>query len=153
MPRISSEPYFHTMNGAFQNLVSEHSVEGVPASLYNLTKSVLDPYNLILIETQVFHLCHMMSIVAKSTCWEFKTWLYTSYHVGNAVSFIKQRGYCMKDGRISGYPDTKYMTVCQIEQRLTASSFSAKLLHIRQLVVSYSVALLRMMKWLQWRIS
>ena len=28
---------------AFQNLVSEHSVKGVPASLYNLTKSVPDP--------------------------------------------------------------------------------------------------------------
>ena len=30
---------------AFQNLVSEHSVEGVPASLYNLTKSVPDPFS------------------------------------------------------------------------------------------------------------
>ncbi len=28
---------------AFQNLVSEHSIAGVPASLYNLTKSVPDP--------------------------------------------------------------------------------------------------------------
>ena len=26
-----------------QNLVSEHSIEGVPASLYNLTKSAPDP--------------------------------------------------------------------------------------------------------------
>ena len=46
MSRISPEPYFHTTNDpfrAFQNLVSEHSVEGVPASLYNLTKSVPDP--------------------------------------------------------------------------------------------------------------
>ncbi len=29
---------------AFQNLVSEHSVEGVPTSLYNPTKSVPDPW-------------------------------------------------------------------------------------------------------------
>ncbi len=36
MSRISPEPYF-------QNLVSEHSIEGVPASLYTLTKSVPDP--------------------------------------------------------------------------------------------------------------
>ena len=28
---------------AFQNLVSEHSIEGVPTSLYNRTKSVPDP--------------------------------------------------------------------------------------------------------------
>ncbi len=28
---------------AFQNLVSEHSIEGTPASLYNLTKSAPDP--------------------------------------------------------------------------------------------------------------
>ncbi len=41
MSRISPEPYFHTMNGP---LVSEHSVEGVPASLYKLTKSVPDPF-------------------------------------------------------------------------------------------------------------
>ncbi len=38
MSMISPEPHFR----AFQNLVSEHSVEGVPASLYNLTKSVPD---------------------------------------------------------------------------------------------------------------
>ncbi len=30
---------------AFQNLVTEHSVEGVQASLYNLTNSVPDPLN------------------------------------------------------------------------------------------------------------
>ena len=45
MVRINLEPYFHTMNGpfrAFQNSVSEHSVEGVPASLHNLTKSAPD---------------------------------------------------------------------------------------------------------------
>ena len=65
MSRISTEPYFHSMNGplrnsvsflnqvnrpsesdfrAFQNLVNEHSIEGVPASLYNQTKSVPDPW-------------------------------------------------------------------------------------------------------------
>ncbi len=33
------------MQTAFQNLMVEHSVEGVPASLYNLTKSVPDPLN------------------------------------------------------------------------------------------------------------
>ena len=30
--------------GAFQNLVGEHSIAGVPPSLYNLTKSVPDPW-------------------------------------------------------------------------------------------------------------
>ena len=45
MSRISPEHYSHTMNGAFQNLVSEHSVVGVPASIYNLTKSVPDPFD------------------------------------------------------------------------------------------------------------
>ncbi len=35
------ERYF----SAFQNFVFEHSVASVPVSLYNLTKSVQDPYN------------------------------------------------------------------------------------------------------------
>ena len=59
-----------------------------------------------------------MSVVGKSTCSGFKTGLYISYHGGNAVRYIKQRGYFMKDGRISGYFDTKYMTVLRIEQIL-----------------------------------
>ncbi len=33
---------------AFQNLVGEHSIAGVPASLYNLTKSVPDPLTFLL---------------------------------------------------------------------------------------------------------
>ncbi len=41
-----------------------------------------------------------------------------SYHGGNAVSYIKQRGYFMKNARISGYFDTKYMTLHRIEQIL-----------------------------------
>ncbi len=43
---MGPEPYFCTNESnfkAFQNLVSEHSVAGVPASLYYLTKSVPDP--------------------------------------------------------------------------------------------------------------
>ncbi len=60
----------------------------------------------------------MMSVVGKSTCWGFKTGLYISYHGGNAVRYMKQRGYFMKDARISGYFDTKYMTVLRIEQIL-----------------------------------
>ncbi len=32
---------------AFQNLVGEHSIAGVPASLYNITKRVPDPYTFI----------------------------------------------------------------------------------------------------------
>ncbi len=62
MSEISLEPYFHTnrwsITGflnqanrtseshftACQNSLSEHSFEGVPASLYNLTKSVPDPF-------------------------------------------------------------------------------------------------------------
>ena len=66
MSRTSPEPYFHSTNGPlqnwnfwcilnqvnrisksdfrpFQNLVGEHSIAGVPVSLYNLTKSVPDP--------------------------------------------------------------------------------------------------------------
>ena len=38
--------------------------------------------------------------------------------VENAVNYIKQRGYFMKDGRITGYFDNKYMTAFRIEQIL-----------------------------------
>ena len=41
MSQISIEPYFYPTS---QNSLSEHSFEGVPASLYNLTKSVPDPF-------------------------------------------------------------------------------------------------------------
>ncbi len=52
MSRISLEPYFHSTNGrlnesdfrAFQNVVGEHSISGITASLYKLTKSVPDPF-------------------------------------------------------------------------------------------------------------
>ena len=56
MSGISIELYFDPMNGplanrtgesnftACQNSIGEHSFEGVPASLYNLTKSVPDPF-------------------------------------------------------------------------------------------------------------
>ena len=62
----------------------------------------------------------MMSVLGKSTCSGFKTQLYTyiPYLSGNAFRYIKQRGYFMKDGQISGYFDTKYMTLSQIEQIL-----------------------------------
>ncbi len=59
-----------------------------------------------------------MSVVGKSTCSWFKTGLYISHHGGKAVRYIKQRGYFMKDGQISGYFDAKYMTVLQIQQIL-----------------------------------
>ncbi len=52
-----------------------------------------------------------MSVVGKSTCSGFKTGLYMSYHSWNAVRYIKQRGYFMKDARMSGYFDTKYVAV------------------------------------------
>ena len=52
-----------------------------------------------------------MSVVGKSTCLGFKTGWYISYHGGNALRYIKQRGYFMKDARISDYFDTKYMIV------------------------------------------
>ncbi len=48
MSRISTEPYFRLSESdfrAFQNLVGEHSIAGVPASLYNLIKSASDPYS------------------------------------------------------------------------------------------------------------
>ncbi len=56
-----------------------------------------------------------MSVVGKSTCSGFKTGLYISYHGGNAVRYIKQRVYFMKDGWISGYFDTKYIAILWIE--------------------------------------
>ncbi len=59
-----------------------------------------------------------MSVVGRSTCSGFKTGLYIFYHRGNAVRYIKQRSYFLKDGQISGYFDTKYMTVLQIDQIL-----------------------------------
>ena len=59
-----------------------------------------------------------MSVVGKSTCSGFKTGLYISYHGRNTVRHIKQKGYFMKDARISGYFGTKYMTVLRIEQIL-----------------------------------
>ena len=59
-----------------------------------------------------------MSVVGKSTCSRSKTGLYISYYGGHAVMYIKQRGYVLKDTRISGYFDTKYMTVLRIEQIL-----------------------------------
>ncbi len=57
-----------------------------------------------------------MSVVGKSTCSGLKTGLYISYHGANAVKYTKQRGYFMKDDRIPGYFDTKYLTLLQIEQ-------------------------------------
>ncbi len=60
----------------------------------------------------------MMSVVRKSTCSGFKIGLYISYHGGNVVRYIKQRGYFLREAQISGYFDTKYMTVLQIEQIL-----------------------------------
>ena len=63
----------------------------------------------------------MMSVVGKSTCSGFKTWSYISYPGGNAVRYIKEKSYFLKDGRISGYFDTKYVTVLQIEQILHIS--------------------------------
>ncbi len=59
-----------------------------------------------------------MSVVGKSTCSRFKTGLYVYYHGGNAVRYIKERSYYMKDTQISCYCDTKYMTVLLIEQIL-----------------------------------
>ncbi len=61
---------------------------------------------------------YMMSVVGKSTCSGSKTGLYMSYHSGNAVRYINQRGYFIKDAGISGYFDTKYMTFLRIEQIL-----------------------------------
>ena len=71
-------------------------------------------------EVTCSYLCrsHMMSVVGKLTCSGFKTGLYISYHGGNVVRYVKERGYCMKDARISGYIGTKYMTVLRIEQIL-----------------------------------
>ncbi len=59
-----------------------------------------------------------MSVVGKWTCSDSKTGLYKSYHSCNAVRYIKQRSYFLKDGLIPGYFGTKYMTVLQIEQIL-----------------------------------
>ncbi len=66
----------------------------------------------------LYDVCDVMSVVGKSTCSGFKTGLYIYYHGGNAVMYIKQRDYFLKDARISGYFDTKYMTVLRVEQIL-----------------------------------
>ncbi len=66
-------------------------------------------------------LTQMMSVVGKSTCSGSKTGLYIFYHGGNAVRYIKERSYFLKDGRISGYFDTKFLKVLQIEQILHGS--------------------------------
>ncbi len=52
-----------------------------------------------------------MSVVGKSTCSEFKTGLYKSYHGGNAVRYMKQ----MVKFLVILIPNN-YMTVLQIEQ-------------------------------------
>ncbi len=68
MSGISPEPYWllHQVNQliesnfrAFQNLVGEYSVEGDPASIYNLTKSDPDPLlrNLIYFSSIVYDNC------------------------------------------------------------------------------------------------
>ena len=59
-----------------------------------------------------------LRVVGKSTCSGLKTGLYISYHGRNAVRYIKERSYFQKDGRISGYFDTKYMAILRIEQIL-----------------------------------
>ena len=60
----------------------------------------------------------MMGAVGKSTCSRLKTGLNISYRDGNTIRYIKHRGYFIKDGRISDYFDTKYVTVLRIEQLL-----------------------------------
>ncbi len=54
---------------------------------------------------------HLMIVVGKLTCSGVKIGLYISYHGGNAVYYIKESSYFLHDGRISGYFDTKYITV------------------------------------------
>ena len=67
-----------------------------------------------------------------------------SFHGGNAVRYIKQRSYFVKDGRIPGYFGTKYMTVLQIEQILRnfedqniANFFSLKQVYFHMTLVIY----------------
>ncbi len=70
----------------------------------------------------------MMSVVGKSTCSGFKTGLYISYHGGNAVRYIKQRDYFMKDAQRQS--KKIYMTLPTSMESSTAtnSSFPEKLL-------------------------
>ena len=53
-----------------------------------------------------------------------------SYHGENDVRFIKQIGYCLKDGKIFGYFDTKYMKVLRIEQMLHNFEDSSRICRI-----------------------
>ncbi len=87
----------------------------------------------------------MMSVVGKSTCSGFKTGLYISYHGEKAVRYVKQRGYFLKDARISGHFDTKDMTVRQTEQILYnsedqkfATFFTLEQVNFRVTLVIYS---------------
>ncbi len=59
-----------------------------------------------------------MGVVGKSIRSGLKTGLYVSYHGGNDVNYIKQRSYFLKDGRMSGYFNSNYMTVLRIEKEL-----------------------------------
>ena len=97
---------------------------------------------------------NVMSFVAKSTCSGFKTGLYISYHGGNTARYIKKRGCHMKDVRISGYFDTKYMTVLWIEQILHtfeddrfANFFNGEQVNFRMTLIMY-VYDSHYMKWL-----
>ncbi len=90
------------------------------------------------------HDSYMMSVVGKSTCSGLKTGLYISYHGGNAVRCIKQRGYFVKDGRISGYFDTKYMTLlrkqqilCNFEDQKIANFLNLEQVNFRMTLVYY----------------
>ena len=93
---------------------------------------------------------HVMSVVGKSTCSGFKTGLYIlSYHGEKTVGYIKKRGYFLKDGRISGYFDTSYMTDLQIEQILhNFEDQKIAFFYLEQ--VDFCVTLV-MYVWLGWR--
>ena len=56
--------------------------------------------------------------MGKSTSSGFKTGLDIINHGGNAVRYIEERDYFMKDARISCYFDTKCLTVLRIDQIL-----------------------------------
>ena len=84
-----------------------------------------------------------MSVVGKSTCSGSKTGLYISYHGGNDVRHIKQRGYFLKEAQISGYFDTKYMTVLRtvqilhnFEDQKFANFFNVEQVNFRMTLVS-----------------
>ncbi len=84
---------------------------------YNCKKNQQSCCTVGKMQAEIFHRIYD-EWCGKIDLFRVKTGLHMSYNGVNAVRYIKQRGYFMKDGRIYGYFDTKYMTISQTEQNV-----------------------------------